>query len=441
MNEIFISYSHKDSDIQQAVVQKLEENGLSCWYAPRNIQPGEEWAEAITNALRQCRMVVLIFTENSNTSVQVLREVSLSVDFRKNILPFKCDNAMPIGSMQYYLSTLHWLDASGNIDGALDELVELTKRALNNNTQNAPDTADQKKKRHFTKMLILIIVSILLITGILFTVLLSRSVFNKNANVQDNISMEANLTEEEKIYNALLKGEIVPASGEDPKAIDFYNLPRRIVLGNKLYYFSPGIEPAEADDYLYAMLDDNSIMLTTYTGEQRTGIMIPNMVDGLPVSTIGNSCFQNNTNIQKVTMPETVDTIEFAAFSGCENLHEVIFSEYLAEIGEAAFAESGLVNVVLPESVTSIGNDAFYGCDSLQTAVLPKSVTLLPQGIFQQTQSLQSVTIMAEKVFIDSESFDPGADLTLIGIPGSYTEKYAKTMGFEFIPYTHSTAQ
>ena len=46
-HDVFISYSHKDAFVAQAVCAKLEEKQIRCWYAPRNINTGDEWASAI----------------------------------------------------------------------------------------------------------------------------------------------------------------------------------------------------------------------------------------------------------------------------------------------------------------------------------------------------------------------------------------------------------
>ena len=53
MHDVFISYSHHDAEIRAEIVEKLESAGIRCWYAPRNIQPGEEWADAITRGLKR----------------------------------------------------------------------------------------------------------------------------------------------------------------------------------------------------------------------------------------------------------------------------------------------------------------------------------------------------------------------------------------------------
>ena len=130
MHDVFISYSHHDTEIRAEIVKKLESAGISCWYAPRNIQPGEEWADAITRGLKDSRALILIFTEASNASSQVLREVGLAVDLKKPIIPCRCDETIPSGSMQYYLSTLQWLDFTDEDDEFPDELPELIRTKL-----------------------------------------------------------------------------------------------------------------------------------------------------------------------------------------------------------------------------------------------------------------------------------------------------------------------
>ena len=72
-NDVFISYSHRDKTIADAVCFKLENRGIRCWYAPRDIVAGEEWASSIVAAIHSCRAMVLLFSDFSNVSKQVLR--------------------------------------------------------------------------------------------------------------------------------------------------------------------------------------------------------------------------------------------------------------------------------------------------------------------------------------------------------------------------------
>lgn len=137
MHDVFISYSHNDVQIADAICHKLESDGIRCWYAPRNIQPGQEWADAIIAAIEQCRIMILVFTDSSNVSRQVHREVDTAINSGKAIIPFKCSETAPSGSMKYYLSTLHWLDAmTPPLEESIRHLCSLTHLMLDNTTKS-----------------------------------------------------------------------------------------------------------------------------------------------------------------------------------------------------------------------------------------------------------------------------------------------------------------
>ena len=172
--------------------------------------------------------------------------------------------------------------------------------------------------------------------------------------------------------------------------------------------------------------------MTKYEGTGVSEIVIPEIIDGLPVSEIGENCFAGNTEIVKAEIPDTVDHITYGAFSGCRNLTEIGFPVHLADIEADAFAESGLREVRLPDSVRTIGEGAFWGCKELKLVFLPEQVDLLPAAVFQNDPALVAVTIMANKLLIDDEAFDSETAAKLIGIPGSYTETYARLKGMPF---------
>jgi hypothetical protein len=110
-HDIFVSYSSEDKAVADAVVSALENNGLRCWVAPRDIKPSADWGDAITEAISACKMVLLIFSGNSNRSKHVRDEIYYAISEEKTILPFRIENLDPTGSMRLHLSSRHWLDA------------------------------------------------------------------------------------------------------------------------------------------------------------------------------------------------------------------------------------------------------------------------------------------------------------------------------------------
>ncbi|HPM99449.1 MAG TPA: FISUMP domain-containing protein [bacterium] len=110
-HDVFISHSHDDKAIADAVCAILESDGLRCWIAPRDIRPGQTWGGSIFKAISESTAMVIILSRNANTSTHVMREVELAVKNQVVILPFRIDNSEPTEDLAYFLSSTHWLDA------------------------------------------------------------------------------------------------------------------------------------------------------------------------------------------------------------------------------------------------------------------------------------------------------------------------------------------
>ncbi|MBR6234099.1 MAG: TIR domain-containing protein [Erysipelotrichaceae bacterium] len=174
-HDVFISYSHKDAFVAQAVCAKLEEKQIRCWYAPRNIDAGDEWASAIMKGLRAAKAMILIFTDYSNASVQVRREVDNAISEGIPVIPFKLTENDPSGGMEYYLSTLHWLDAVDKpLEKSIDELTVMVRNILaGKDLDNKDDWKKTKKGVKLTgRALFKLIASIILLLAGIFLLII-----------------------------------------------------------------------------------------------------------------------------------------------------------------------------------------------------------------------------------------------------------------------------
>lgn len=108
---VFISYSSKNADLANAMVAYLEKKGITCWYAPRNIEPGSEWVPAIKSALQTTKVFVLLYTHQSNQSRQVMNEVALAFNAGKTMVPYCATDEKMNDELEYYLTRVHWLNA------------------------------------------------------------------------------------------------------------------------------------------------------------------------------------------------------------------------------------------------------------------------------------------------------------------------------------------
>jgi hypothetical protein len=108
---VFVSYSQTDRGTALGLVAHVEAQGMPCWVAPRNVVPGADWAEQIVEAIATARVMVLVFSAGANSSPQVRREVERAVHRRVPVLPFRVQQVTPSRSLEYFLSSQHWLDA------------------------------------------------------------------------------------------------------------------------------------------------------------------------------------------------------------------------------------------------------------------------------------------------------------------------------------------
>ena len=129
MNQkIFICYSAKDKPIADLMVDEIENQGISCWMAPRDFSPGVDWGSAIADAIQSSQVMLLIFSKSANETKRVMDEVGLAVNSGLDIIPFRVEDVKPTGSLKYFLSMTHWIDGFAQPKGeSMEKLVETLK--------------------------------------------------------------------------------------------------------------------------------------------------------------------------------------------------------------------------------------------------------------------------------------------------------------------------
>src|SRR5476649_1782414 len=128
---VFISYASQDKAVADAVCLALEQAGVACWIAPRNVVPGESYAGAIVNAIDGTKLIVLILSEHGASSQHVLREVERASSKRHPVVAFRIDAVPMPADLEYFLNTSQWLDASGmGVESALPRLVDAVQRVI-----------------------------------------------------------------------------------------------------------------------------------------------------------------------------------------------------------------------------------------------------------------------------------------------------------------------
>lgn len=213
-------------------------------------------------------------------------------------------------------------------------------------------------------------------------------------------------------------------------------------------------------DYSYEILNDGTLRLYQYEGTD-TNIVVPDTIDGRKVTVLGNSTFQYCTqasDIESVTLPDSLTTIEKNAFYNCEKLKSVTIPQNVSSIGLAAFveglSESSLTEIKvdpenpyfsekdgvvfskdgtklivfpsgrsgdyqIPDGTVSVGDYAFYYCVNVSSITVPGSVRSLGEGAFGNCSSLTKAVLNEGLEEIGEYAFQSSSGICDIIIPAS----------------------
>ncbi len=145
--QVYISYTIDDKATADAVCNLVERRKIRCWIAPRDILPGENWAEAIPKAISACDALVVILSGEANKSSHVLREVELAVSAGKYVIPIRIEDVEPSQGIQYLIQTAHWLDAlTPPLERHIERLADSLEALLCRDEKTSPPSDGQSLK-------------------------------------------------------------------------------------------------------------------------------------------------------------------------------------------------------------------------------------------------------------------------------------------------------
>ena len=129
-HDVFISYSSKNPQVALAVCHLLEEHGIKCWMAPRNIPPGSDFGDLIDDAIKASKVFLFIYSFESVNSKWCRGELNIAFSEEKIIIPYRIDTTPIKGAVRVMLNQRHWLDAYPDYQSQFTSLVEAVNRSL-----------------------------------------------------------------------------------------------------------------------------------------------------------------------------------------------------------------------------------------------------------------------------------------------------------------------
>lgn len=162
-----------------------------------------------------------------------------------------------------------------------------------------------------------------------------------------------------------------------------------IVDGVKWAYY---VENGEA--CIEAAGAKSSLTLSAIPKTTSGALMIPSVLGGYVVSSIGWRAFVYCSKLTSVVIPDSVRSIGLSAFYGCSNLTSVVISDSVTSIDIGAFkCCKQLTTITIPKGVTEIGNGTFGECSMLTSVSLPAGLRIIGSRAFCDCTSLTSIAI------------------------------------------------
>ena len=121
-HDVFISYSSRNKGIADEICHALENNGIKCWIAPRNIHSGNPYTHII-NAITNTKIVLWVFSTYSEQSNFCQKEIEIAINRKKPIISFHVDDTIPQWDIEPYSRIKHWISANPCPESINENLV------------------------------------------------------------------------------------------------------------------------------------------------------------------------------------------------------------------------------------------------------------------------------------------------------------------------------
>lgn len=217
MSDVFLSHSSKDSEIAENLCAFLEERGLYCWMAQRDVPPESHRATSINMAVTDSKVFLIICSENSAVSNHVARELSLAKTKKDvSVIAYKIDDSRFSGTLEYHLADAQLVTAKHKKQNdSFDELYTVIAGIIDHTScTNTMPTGKQKSVqaehqlastsslsaippafvKKYQKLVIITAVVLVLLTGIIIAVNLNHQ-GTETVSSSDSFTVPTSMTE------------------------------------------------------------------------------------------------------------------------------------------------------------------------------------------------------------------------------------------------------
>ncbi len=390
---IFISYSHRNSEIVLPIAEALQKAGFRLWY-DGGIELGTDWSEYIEDHILNCGALLFFLSKDTVESRNCREEFNLAYSENKEILivyvedlaPSDLRHGLRMRVPSYQCLYRHRYPN----DAALCEVI-CRARVLAHCREAIPPAIPAPAEPVAPT---------------------APTPAEDTDAALDYDSVDALLAEVDETIDDILSDP--DGTGTDSTVAEDTDTEDAVTA-----------TVGEASEGLSFTLNEggDGYVVSGIGSFDGTELVIPAEHEGLPVVALAESAFEGCKQLTSVVLPDTVTTLGKCVFLSCAALSHIRLSANLTAIPSQAFEECGaLTEITIPNSVTSIGSWAFEDCVSLTSLQLPEGVTEIGKDTFLACSALASLSLPETLESIGNSAFDRCTALTSLTLPKSLSK-------------------
>ena len=467
--DVFIAYSSKDISTVVELIGALEDSGITCFAAFRNLQHGrdavENYERYLKEAIDNCKIVVFVSSENSRSfkcdafdkELTYVKQCDVAANpmyrnnyeampnrLRKPRVEYRLDNKASMGADMFIKEFFAGLDYCETLEKVVARVIKLRQQLCDMEKSDEDDRIHKDindQKRIIKEFLInnLYPNRFVIENGILKShsgddpkviipdgvVEIAEYAFRFSNIVTVFIPDSVKVINDRAFEGCSLLNSVTLGKGLQKIGTDVFSNCRKIVevVNNSSLDIVAGtkehgeialnaleVHTGESkldfyDDFVF-YTREYMAYLVGYLGSETT-VKLPELYNYSTYEVYKSAFCESGKKIQTLIVSDGVEKIGSAAFMGCKSLSEVSIGNNVIEIDLLAFSGCrNLQKVNFGERFSYLRGGAFENCVNIRSISLPIGVAVIGEFAFSNCSNLESVNLYEDIVRIGEKAFD-----------------------------------